>query len=307
MRGPVRVRGELLVATAAALWALIGVFARELDTLGMPAEQVGAWRALIGGTCFVLHASIRAAAARSTAAGESRPRIAGWPRMSRRDHLDLVLFCLVGVVVFYASLPLAVDTGGLSLAWVLLYTAPIWVTLGAALFLGERPGARQAGAVALAVAGVVALVASVGGTVEVTWWSISWGLAAGISYSSYYLRGRRLFGHMGAIRVYALVLPVGGVILAFITRISVPATSMVVWLVLLGVASTYVPYLLFGIGVQAMSSSRAVVVATIEPVVAIVLGVMLYGETLGVLGVFGAVLVLVAAATAALARTTSVD
>ena len=296
MRGPVRVRGELLVATAAALWALIGVFARELDTLGMPAEQVGAWRALIGGTCFVLHASIRAAAARSTAAGESRPRIAGWPRMSRRDHLDLVLFCLVGVVVFYASLPLAVDTGGLSLAWVLLYTAPIWVTLGAALFLGERPGARQAGA-----------VASVGGTVEVTWWSISWGLAAGISYSSYYLRGRRLFGHMGAIRVYALVLPVGGVILAFITRISVPATSMVVWLVLLGVASTYVPYLLFGNGVQAMSSSRAVVVATIEPVVAIVLGVMLYGETLGVLGVFGAVLVLVAAATAALARTTSVE
>lgn len=285
-------RGELLVATAAVLWALIGVCTRELADLGLPAEQVGAWRALIGGTCFVAHLLVRMR-------GPERGFV--WRRY-RAARGRLVVFGAVGVVVFYAALPLAVDTGGISLAWVLLYTAPIWVSLGAAVFLGERIGASGAVAVAVSVGGVVALVSSVGGTVEVNAASITWGLVAGVSYSSYYLVGRRLFETVGAVATYAVVLPAGGIALAVMVRLDSPSVAMIPWLVVVGVGCTYLPYLAFGHGIQDVPSSRAVIVATVEPVVATVLGVVLYGETLGVVGVFGAVAVLGAAVAVGLQR-----
>jgi drug/metabolite transporter (DMT)-like permease len=186
----------------------------------------------------------------------------------------LFVFCAVGVVVFYAALPLAIETGGISLAWVLLYTAPVWVSIGAALFLGERVGVAGGFAVGVSVGGVVALVSSVGGTVDVT----------------------------GAVPTYAVTLPVGGVVLALIVGLDAPSIAMVPWLLLVGVGCTYLPYLAFGLGIQDLPSSRAVVIATVEPVVAILIGVAVYGETLGVVGVLGGAAVLAAAITVGLRR-----
>lgn len=295
-RGPVR--GEVYVAAAAALWALIGVYTRELGGLGMPAEGVGAWRALVGGACFVGHVVVR----------RHRDRVAGRPDTvgassaagSLRDHwLGLAAFCGVGVVVFYAALPLAVETGGISLAYVLLYTAPIWVTLGAVAFMGERADRAQVVAVAVTVAGIAALAGSAGGTITVSVVSVSWGLVAGLSYASYYLFGRRLFEALGPPLVFAAALPVGGVVLLLVAGAAPPSLAMVPWLLLLGVGSTYVPYLLFGIGVTRIPSSRAVVVAMVEPVLAAAIGVTFYGERLGPLGVTGGAVVVVAASVVA--------
>lgn len=306
-------RAELLVLTAASLWALIGVGTRELGDLGLPGEQVGAWRALIGGVCFVAHLSLihrrsehsRPVDAHRTDVSANRSAAVATATSFRhyRSVLDsLAVFCAVGVVVFYVSLPMAVETGGISLAWVLLYTAPVWVSLGAALFLGERVGVVGALAVAASVGGVVALVSSVGGTVDVTAASLTWGLASGVGYSSYYLVGRRLFESIGAVPTYAIALPVGGVVLALIVGLDAPSLAMVPWLLLMGVGCTYLPYLAFGFGIQHLASSRAVVIATVEPVLAILIGVVVYGETLGVTGVLGGAAVLSAAITMGLRR-----
>ncbi len=299
------VGGEALVAGAAALWALIGVCTRELADLGMAAEDVGAWRALIGGACFVVHLAVRGPGLRRPAPGSDRSRPAGdvsLPDRLRAAWLPLVGFAVIGVVVFYVSLPLAVDTGGISLAYVLLYTAPIWVILAAAVFLGERLAPPLIVAAGVSVLGVVALVASAGGTVNVTAVSVTWGLVSGLSYSSYYILGRRLFDRLGATLVYALVLPAGGIVLAAAVGIAMPTAAMLGWLALLGFGCTYLPYLLFGIGITRTGSARAVVVAMIEPVLAAAIGVAFYGEQLGLLGMAGALAVLVAAATVGIRR-----
>lgn len=315
-------RGELLVLAAALMWALIGVGTRELGDLGLPGVQVGAWRALIGGACFVAHLSVsRRVSARprpndadrtdvlanhgnavAATASSNGPTPATLIGQYRAVLGSLVVFCAVGVVVFYASLPLAIETGGISLAWVLLYTAPVWVSIGAALSLGERVGVVGGVAVAVSVGGVMALVSSVGGTVDVTAASVTWGLASGVSYSSYYLVGRRLFESIGAVPTYAITLPVGGVVLALIVGLDVPSAAMVPWLLLMGFGCTYLPCLAFGYGIQDVASSRAVVIATVEPVLAILIGVAIYGETLGVLGVLGGAAVLAAAITVGLRR-----
>ena len=300
MTGRRAIGGEGLVAGAAALWALIGVCTRELGDLGLPAAEVGTWRAVIGGACFVGHATVLGLRRRS---GESSGNGADAVLPALRSlRVPLLAFCLVGVVVFYVSLPLAVETGGVSLAYVLLYTAPVWVLLGARLFLHEHAARLQVVAGGVAVLGVAALVASAGGSVEVTVVSVSWGLLAGLSYSSYYLLGRRLFDRVGAVVVHAVVLPLGAVVLVLLLGITAPTAEMVPWLLLLGIGCTYLPYLMFGTGITRTSSSRAVVVAMIEPVLATAIGVLAYDERLGALGVLGAVAVIGAATTVGLYR-----
>ncbi len=293
--------GAALVAGAAALWAFIGVCTRQLDELGLPAAQVGAWRALIGGACFALQAVF--SGVRRGDRSAARPVSSGaGGAVLRRRWAAVIGFCLIGVVVFYSALPMAVDTGGIALAYVLLYTAPVWVSLGAVLWLGEELGRSQLLAVAASVVGVAAIALSAGGTLEVSAVSVGWGLLAGIGYSSYYLLGRRLFGLVDPAVLYAVVLPVGGAVLALIVGLQAPERGMLGWLLLLGVGCTWAPYLLFSMGVTRMAASRAVVVALVEPVLAAIIGVTFYGERLGPWGVVGVVVVLTVSTRIAAAR-----
>ena len=105
-------RAALLLLTAAFLWGLLGIFGKLAFALGLSPLEVAFWRAALGGALYLLHAlSVRAR----------------FPR--GRDALVTALFGLTGVSVFYASYQLAVQSGGASLASVLLYTAPAFVAV----------------------------------------------------------------------------------------------------------------------------------------------------------------------------------
>lgn len=274
--------GALCVVGAAAAWAFIGVFTRELGARGVEASDVAAWRALLGGACFVLHRVV-----------------VGGDRPTRRDAGPLTLFAVVGVAVFFAALPLAVEAGGITIAYVLLYTAPAWVAVGAVILFGERLGHREIGLVVATVGGATLVALSGGTNVIISAPSVAWGLAAGWSYASYYLLGRRLFDRLGAVTTYAICLPAGGAMLALVVRPPLPTARAWPWLIGLAVLSTWLPYVLLAEGLARLPSSRAVVIATVEPVLAALLGTALYGERLGSVGWIGAAIVFSSAAASA--------
>ena len=66
--------------------------------------------------------------------------------------------------------------------------------------------------------------------------------------------------------------------------------------------STWLPYLCLSAGLARVPSSRAIIVATLEPVLAAVIGATLYDERLGAVGMVGGVLVIVAATISASRR-----
>ena len=289
---PGRGTGYALVLLAAVLWGVIGVLARGILAEGVGPIEIAFWRATLAGALFVAHAlAVR--------------RLALEPSSRRgkvRDLAALVGFALVGVTLFYASLTLAIDLGGVSLAFILLYTAPAFVAVLAWLLLGEPLGAVKAGLVALAMAGV-ALVASDRGTgIQVSFASVAWGLAAGASYASYYIFGKWILHRYRPVTVYAVVLPVGA--LGLLPLVDFAPKSPTVWalLVVLATLSTYVAYLAYFLGLERVEASRAVLVATVEPVVAAVLAGLVFGERFGVLGFVGSGLVLTAAALSSVRR-----
>ena len=81
-----------------------------------------------------------------------------------RDLPLVVVFAVVSVSLFYGSYQAAVHFGGAARASVLLYTAPAWVTVLAALFLKERIDVTTIVGVTLVVAGVALI--SLGGVAE---------------------------------------------------------------------------------------------------------------------------------------------
>jgi drug/metabolite transporter (DMT)-like permease len=66
-------------------------------------------------------------------------------------------------------------------------------------------------------------------------------------------------------------------------------------MVILGIAllSTIAPLTLFLAGLQKMSSSKASILVMVEPVVANLNGVLIFGETMSAIQVAGAVLILI--------------
>jgi DME family drug/metabolite transporter len=274
--------GYAYIVAAALLWATIGPAARFALRAAVAPLEISFWRAVIAGLLFVVHAAVR-----------------GRLRIARRDLPAVCGFALFGVTVFYWSYFRAVQLGGAALAAILLYTAPAWVALAAALWLGERLTARKSLAVAMTLAGI-ALVASGSGTgvsvgagaATARGWAIVWGLLSGLAYAVYYLFGKRYFARYEASTLFAYALPIGAVLL--FPMVSFAPKSAAEWLVLLflGVVPTYGAYLLYSFGLARLEATRAATVATLEPVAAAALAYVVWGEALRALGYVGAALVL---------------
>ncbi len=273
---------------AAVLWALLGVFSQRLLASGVPAIEVAFWRAALASPLFIAHAAK-----------------VGALRLRARDLPAFVGFALVGVTLFYASLNLAIDAGGVSLAFVLLYTAPAFVAVLAAVFLGERLTRLKVALVGLSMVGV-ALVSTAGGQgVTPTPAAVTWGLTAGLSYASYYVFGKWALRRYRPVTIFAVVMPVGALgLLPFVgfEVLLLPFGSVWLDLLLMGVLSTYLAYYLYYSGLRSVEATRAVLVATVEPVLAAVLAAVLFGERLGPAGVLGGALVLIAATLASVRR-----
>lgn len=278
--------GLVLIATAAVLWAMIGLFTPELLELGLSAVEVGFWRALLAGAAFLVHAGLR----RQLRVGD------------RRDAAWLVGFGAVAVGLFYVALAAAIETGGVSLAWILLYTAPAWVAVGAATLLREHVDAVRWTLVAATVLGVVLVAVGGGEGVTVTVASVAWGLVAGLSYSTWYLAGKRLLERYRPVTISTWILGTGAIVLLPFTPLRALPPRAWLLLVALAIVSTYLPALAYYSGLRSVEASRAAIVATVEPVVALAIAVLVEDERLSVVGVVGGVIVLTAATIASARR-----
>lgn len=274
-------RGALLILSAASLWGAIGLFVTALIARGLGPLEIAFWRAALAGLLFLGHALVT-----------------GRWRVARRDVPALLGFALVGITGFYAAFPLAIAAGGVSLATVLLYTAPGFVVLLAPLVLKEPLRARRLLLAGLATAGV-ALIAFAGGGegVRVTPASLAWGLLAGVTYATHYLVGKPLFARIDPVTVFAWVVPLGALGLLPVARPRLPVDPAV-WGLLLGLAglSTFLAYRLYAAGLARLEASRAALLATIEPVVALSLAIAFLRERPDALALAGALLVLASTA-----------
>lgn len=272
--------GYLFIALAALLWGTLGIVSRLVLETGVTPLELSFWRATIGGGLFALHAIRR-----------------GKVRVARRDWPALAGFAVIGVAVFYLSYLFAVQTGGAALAAILLYTAPAWVAVASAFWLHEPLTTRKVAALALTLVGVACVALGATGTgagagIRVGPAALGWGLLSGLAYASYYLFGKRYFSRYEAATLFMYVLPLGALLLLPEVRFAPKSAAAWGWIAYLGAVPTYVALRCYEAGLERVEATRAVTVATLEPVVAAALAYAVWGEAWGALGYAGAVLVL---------------
>ncbi len=271
-------RPALLILTAAVLWGLLGILGKQAQAAGVSPLEVAFWRAALAGGLYALHAAVIRA-----------------PLPRGRDLWITAAFGIAGVSVFYGTYQLAVRAGGASLASVLLYTAPAFVALMGWAFLRERLGLRELAAVGGTLAGIALISFGGGQGVTVGPAALGFGLAAGFTYSLYYVYGKAFFHRYAPPALLAVALPVGA--LGLLPLVEFAPKTAPAWgsLLALSFFSTYLAYLAYSAGLRHLNATRASVIASLEPVVAAALAALLYAERLSAVALLGAALVIGAA------------
>lgn len=273
----------LCVLTAATLWGSMGLFVRRLNAAGLYALEVTQLRILVG---LVLVGAYLAVFHRDML------------RVRLRD-----LWCFAGsgicsLLFFSYCYFTGMTMTSLSVICVLLYTAPVFVMLLSVLLFRERMTRSKLLALLLTFSGCC-LVSGLGGETHLSGAALLLGLGSGFFYGLYSIFSRYAIqrGYSSwTITFYTFAFCTVACLFlsdwsAITSTVSADPT-LLVWIVLLGLVTAFFPYVLYTRGLEQMESSRAAILASLEPAVATLLGVLVLHEPLTVSNAAGIVLVL---------------
>jgi DME family drug/metabolite transporter len=285
-----RLLGVLAVGAAASIWGTLGFFAKILYAEGVSFEALVAVRASVGWAAMLLFVLL----ARGAASLE----------VARRDFLFLVPLGLIGIGAFYLLYFFTVRESTIGTAAILLYSSPAFVSLLAWIFLRETLGVLRILALALTFGGIFLVVGGYDpAALEVSPLVLATGLLSGLTYGLYSIFGKPVAGRLDPAVILSYALGFGTVLLVLFalptahTLVGLPAGSYAL-LFMLAVVHTSLAFGLYTVGLKHLDAGQAAIIATVEPVVAGVIGVVLLGEALTAPKVLGALLVLAGAALA---------
>jgi drug/metabolite transporter (DMT)-like permease len=186
-----------------------------------------------------------------------------------------------------------------SLLSLVLYTFPAMVAAAAVVLGREQMNGRRLTALALASGGLALVVAGAGaGALKPL--GLVLGLSAALVYTTYILVSDGVVGRMSPAVLSALVCSGATVSLAAGSSILgqfQPGDVTVAgwgWLVCIAVVSTVAAIGLFLAGLRRVGPTTASILATVEPLVTVLLAFLVFGETLRAVQILGGALVLAA-------------
>ena len=279
-----KILSVVLVLAAGGMWGCMGLLVRPLNEIGLVTMDICFLRGFV--TFVVMLAGLL---------------------ILDREALKIRLkdiWCFIGtgalsVSFFNFCYFKTITLTSLSVAAVLLYTAPAFVMVMSFFLFKESMTKRKVLALLVAFAGCILVsgLGTDGGSLNTG--GILVGLGAGFGYALYSIFGR-----------YALQRGYGSLTITFYTFLFATITTVFfvdVFSIInivgthprIGIYGTFMilfvtlfPYLCYTKGLSGMENGTASVIASIEPVVATVLGILVYKENLTVANVSGMLLVL---------------
>ncbi len=194
---------------------------------------------------------------------------------------------------------MAVKNAGAAFASVLLYSAPAWVVIFSFFIYKEKLSWLKALCVILVILGVF-LISRSGGEDKSTsfgFLAVASGLTAGFCYSLYYTIGKYFSKKYSSANLFLWVFPIGA--LGILPFVEFSDKTAIAWtmLILVSFFSTFIANSCYYRGLKYLEAGRASIVATIEPVVAIIAAYIVFGEYFSFLGYIGAGFILAAVIT----------
>lgn len=277
----------IFVLLAGCLWGSMGIFVRGLNAYGFESMEIVFFR--VFGAMILLGI---------------------WMLLFDRKKLvvkwkDLWCFAgtgIVSIVFFNFCYFSTIQMTSLSVAAIMLYIAPAIVTVLGIFLFKESFHPVKILALIMALAGCVLVTGVLTSGTKLTTMGILLGLGSGFGYAMYSIFGRYatmkgyhsvtisfytfLFGSIGVIWFTKPGRMVGAVL-------SNPQSLGLIFGLI--VFNTLAAYICYTLGLTYMEAGTASILATIEPVVASLIGVLLYKERMDTMTMAGVVLVLLSA------------
>lgn len=282
-------KAYLKILAAAALWGCIGVFLKLLTAAGLTSMQGVAARSLVA---LVLYAAFLAV---------TDPRALH----VRLRHLPYFFGTGVCSLLFFNWCYFnAISLSSMSVAAVLLYTSPVFVTAMSAVLFKEAVTPVKITALLVTFLGCVLVTGLFPlGREHISGLTFLFGLGAGFGYALYSIFGKFALEKYSpsTVTFYTILfcavfsLPLSG----FHRNLSVLGDWRT-WAGALGIGllCCALPYFLYTDGLRDAEPGKAAIVATAEPFVAAALGILIYHEDitvyklLGMAAIFCAILLL---------------
>jgi drug/metabolite transporter (DMT)-like permease len=276
--------GPLLIILAGCFWGSMGIFVRRLTDFGFSSVQIVSIRVTLAALFFCILLLIKDRS--------------GF-RISLRD-IPLFLGLGFGSILFFTVCYFtAITMMPLSTAAILLYTSPIWIMLMSVLFFHEKLNGRKLLALGLAFAGCV-LVSGISGD-GITLTGLLIGLGAGFGYGLYSILGTvalRKYSPYTVTTYTFLFAAVGSWLICepadMISKFAAAPNpvSLLLFSGLTALVTAVIPFLSYTLGLATVEASRAGILATVEPMVATLIGMLVFSEPITLLPGIGILLIL---------------
>lgn len=274
------VKGILFVALSAIFFGLIGPLSVFAGNEGLNRDSFLAMRFAVGFLGLLAWAFYKG-------------KLAGVKLSSLFTPLLLGAgFYFVQSWLYFSAIPHI----GVGLTGVLLYIYPAVIVLVSWLIYKQRISRPLWLSLVMALTGVALCVSGSEIAID-SYRGIAFALGAGLVYSSYLLVGESSLSKHSP-TVVAACTCLGASVSFFITSVAgegfdVPQTlNSVLFIFIIGILSTMLSILLMFEGISILGTSRAAILATLEPVTAVAIGSGFMGEKLGLLPSIGIFLVL---------------
>ena len=288
--------GSLALVLAASGFGLLGPVARLAYETGIEPMAFVAWRALFGLLAVGLIVLYQA---------RHGTPVVNPLRLPRRDVLGLLVVAFAGLTLNLATF-IAFDLTTIALVLLAFYTYPALVAVVAVVLGHERLDTTRSVSLALAIGGMVLVVAGgldpsdsgrpfnpVG---------VPLGLLAAVSQTVFVTVSRGRFSAIPSVQAMGwviLLFPVVCIPLALVlgNALDVPLRDgrALGYAALAGIAGAGIPSVLFLYGIRVLGGTRAGILMLIEPLVGVTLAALLLHEALLPIQVAGGAAILTAA------------
>ena len=280
------VLGPALIILAGIFWGSMGIFVRRLGTYGFSPIQIVCIRVVLAALVFCAIQLVKD------------------PKGFRISLRDIPLFLGLGlgsILFFTVCYFTAISMMTLSTAAILLYTSPIWIMLMSLLFFHEKLTGRKVLALILAFGGCVLVSGISGGGLTVIGLLI--GLGSGIGYGLYSILGTVALRRYTPFTVTTwtfIIAAIGSILIShpadmvakFSAAPSLP--SLLGFSLLTALVTAVIPFLAYTLGLRSVEASKAGILATVEPMVATLIGIFVFSEPLTLMSGLGVLLILAA-------------
>ena len=289
--------GSLTVALAAALFGLLGPLSRTVYDLGLTPAGFVAWRAGLG--ALVVAGLV---AWRVRRAGV---RLTGWRSLDGRGRVSLGVAALMGATLNLAMFQ-AFARAPIAIVLLCFYTYPALVAAASSLLGWERLDRPRVVALAISLAGMVAVVAGApsGMSAGIDPVGVLLALSAALSQATFVTVSRHGYRAVPTDQAMLLVLAASAAVAVAVAVVGGLGASVVLplarpqllgLLVFTGVFAAAIPSLLFLAGIRWIGPVRAGILMLVEPLVGVALAAVLLSEPLGPIQVVGGLAILAGA------------